>query len=197
MGLRDLVRTLREHDELVGFGEIARRYFAMNAFDGAVTIIGVLVGNMMAGIEDPRVVLTTGLATALAMGISGIWGAYLTEAAERRRAIGELERQTLTDLSKSKLARASRTAVIVVTIVDGLSPLLAALLALVPFMISGLLPSIDWAYCTGLGITLATLIALGAFLGRVSRGKMWVYALKTALAGLVAIGLGFLLRGIE
>lgn len=58
----------------MNISEIARRYFVMNAFDGVLTIIGVLVGNLTAGVEDPNVVLSTGLATSVVMGISGLWG---------------------------------------------------------------------------------------------------------------------------
>ena len=83
--LLDAVSYLREYDKLANIGEIARRYFAMNAFDGVLTIIGVLMGNFMAGVQEPRIVVSTGLATCVAMGVSGLWGAYLTEAAERKR----------------------------------------------------------------------------------------------------------------
>ena len=67
--------------------EIARRYFAMNAFDGVLTIIGVLMGNLVAGVSSAQIVLSTGLTTSGAMGISGLWGAYLTESAERKNVI--------------------------------------------------------------------------------------------------------------
>ena len=65
------LEQVRELSALAEVGEIARRYFAMNAFDGVLTIIGVLVGSYTAGVTDARIVLTTGFSTALAMGISG------------------------------------------------------------------------------------------------------------------------------
>ena len=82
--LRSVLELTREYNRLVNIGEIARRYFAMNAFDGVLTIIGVLMGNFTARVADPQIVISTGLATCVAMGISGLWGAYLTEAAERK-----------------------------------------------------------------------------------------------------------------
>lgn len=75
----------REYDNLVHASGIGRRYFTMNAFDGVLTIIGVLMGNLMARVDEPRIVVSTGMATCIAMGVSGLWGAYLTESAERRR----------------------------------------------------------------------------------------------------------------
>ena len=37
------MHNLQEYDNLAHISEIARRYFAMNAFDGVLTIIGVLI----------------------------------------------------------------------------------------------------------------------------------------------------------
>jgi len=37
---------LREYNKLANISEIARRYFAMNAFDGVLIIIGVLNGKL-------------------------------------------------------------------------------------------------------------------------------------------------------
>ena len=191
--LLDAVSYLREYDKLANIGEIARRYFAMNAFDGVLTIIGVLMGNFMAGVQDPRIVVSTGLATCVAMGVSGLWGAYLTEGAERKRDLNELSRYTLTDLNDTKIGRASRTAVVVVAVVDGLSPFLAAIIVLTPFFFAPLFPSIQAVYFIAIGMALATLFALGLFLGRVSQGNILVYGIKTIFAGVISIGISFLL----
>ena len=187
------VRQLRSYDRLTNVGEIARRYFAMNAFDGVLTIIGVLMGNLAAGVEQAHIVVSTGLATCVAMGISGLWGAYLTEAAERKRSLLELNRQTLSDLSQTRIGRASRAAVVIVALIDGLAPFVAALMVLTPFFVAGLWPSILWAYYTALGLALLTLFALGAFLGHISQGNLLLYGIKTVIAGLICIFIGLIL----
>jgi predicted membrane protein (TIGR00267 family) len=189
----ELAEHLRQTEDLTGVSAIARRYFAMNAFDGTITIIGVLGGSYSAGVTDPKIVLTTGLSTAVAMGISGLWGAYLTESAERDRELTELSQQMLTDVKQTGLGKASRTAVYVVTVVDGASPVLAALISLLPFFFAARLPSIEWAYGGGLGLSLVSLLGLGLFLGHISRGRMLAYALKTLVAGVLAIAIGLLL----
>jgi len=129
----------------------------------------------------------------MAMGISGLWGAYLTESAERKRSLDILENHTLSDLSGTKIGRASRAAVIIVALVDGLAPFAAALLVLSPFFFSTLLGEITTSYYVSLGVALATLFALGAFLGRVSKDSLILSGLKMIGAGLVAILLGHLL----
>jgi predicted membrane protein (TIGR00267 family) len=193
--LRRLANRLQSYSEIVNITEIARRYFAMNAFDGVLTIIGVLMGNFTAGVEDPRIVVTTGLATCVAMGISGLWGAYLTEAAERQRELLELERDTLSDLQDTTLGKASRTAVVIVALVDGISPFLAALVVLTPFFVPQLFPSLRWTYFTAIGLALITLFSLGAFLGHISRRNIALYGLRTVIAGGISIVISLLLGG--
>lgn len=191
--LQNWLQRLQEYNRLADIGEIARRYFAMNAFDGVLTIIGVLMGNLTANVTEARVVVSTGLATCVAMGISGLWGAYLTESAERKRDLLELSRQTLTDLNDTRIGRASRTAAITVSMVDGISPFLAALIVLAPFFFVGLLPSVTWAYYISLGLALLTLFSLGLFLGHTSHENVALYGIKTVVAGVASIAISFLL----
>jgi predicted membrane protein (TIGR00267 family) len=195
--LRGHVARLKKYSQLVNLEEIARRYFAMNAFDGVLTIIGVLMGNFTAGVQEARIVVTTGLATCVAMGISGLWGAYLTEAAERQRELLELGRQTLTDLRETSLGQASRAAVVIVALVDGLSPFLAALFVLLPFFVPQLFPSMRWIYLTALVMAMLALFALGMFLGRVSKGNLALYGLRTVIAGGISIAISLLIGASE
>ena len=180
-------QRVREYDRVARIGEIGRRYFAMNAFDGVLTIIGVLMGNLTAQVEEPTIVVSTGLSTCVAMGVSGLWGAYLTESAERKRDLQELGRYTLTDLGDTRIGRASRAAVIIVAVIDSLAPFLSAVIVLIPFFFAGLLPAVDWAYYGSLGMALLSLLGLGVFLGHISRGNVVLFGLRTIVAGVVSI----------
>lgn len=191
--LQNLLEQFKDYSRLANVAEIARRYFAMNAFDGALTMIGVLMGNYTAGVDAPHIVVSTGLATSVAMGISGLWGAYLTEAAERKREISEMSEQVLVDLNETRIGKASRFAVAVVAIVDGISPALAALIILSPFFVADLFGQLQFVYFTALGLALLSLFALGAFLGTVSRENVILYGLRTVVAGLVSIAISYLL----
>ena len=66
--IRRLVDQANQYNNIANVGEIARRYFVMNAFDGVLTIIGMLMGNMAAGVTNANIVITTGLSTSIAMG---------------------------------------------------------------------------------------------------------------------------------
>lgn len=195
--LRRWLQQLREYEDISEVGEIARRYFVMNAFDGVLTMIGVLIGNYSAGVESTRVVISIGLATSMAIGVSGFWGAYFTESAERKRDLDALERYTLTDLNKTKIGRASRAAAIVVSLVDGFAPFLAGLVVLSPFFLTSLWGEIYHSYYLSLAMALGVLFALGAFLGAMSRENIALTGVKMIGAGLLAMVLGYLLRLFE
>ena len=191
--ISEFLEEIQTYNKIIGISEIARRYFAMNAFDGVLTTIGVLAGNYLAGVRDLSIPIRTGIATSIAMGISGLWGAYLTETAERQRELSELEKVSLIDQSNTSIGRASRFAVIVVSIVDGLAPALAAMIVLIPLFLGNLIANPVLSYALAGGTALLCLFGLGLFLGKVSEKNLIGFGFKTLLAGLVAIAINFLL----
>ena len=191
--LQLLKEKVHQYDDIANIAEIARRSFGNNAFDGILTMIGVLIGSMASGVKDPRVVIITGLTTSVAIMISGAWGAYLTEISERKKSLNELGRSTLTDLNGSLIGRASRFAAVAVSLVDGLSPFLGAIVVLIPFFFSSLFPDIYILYYSALGAALLALFALGVWLGYVAEENLFIYGLKTLLAGVVSMLIGSLL----
>jgi predicted membrane protein (TIGR00267 family) len=181
------IDSLREYERIAGFWQIARRALANNAFDGVLTMVGVVMGQWVGGIESAATVILTGIATSISIGVSGLWGAYLAESAERGRELAELEKISLTDLGETKIGRASRVAVIVVSLVDGLSPLLSSLIVLTPFFFVALVGDIAVSYVVSMGLALVCLFGLGMFLGHISGRSLIGYGIRTAIAGVVAI----------
>jgi len=157
-------------------------------------MVGMVMGNLVAGTRDPTTVFITGLSTAFAIGVSGVWGSYLIEAAEQRHAIVDLERSLMRSLDESKIGRAARMAVWYVSIVNGVSPFIAALVIIMPFLFVSLLPNIDFAYTISLVLAMVSLFGLGVYLAQIShRGKIW-FGIRAMIAGIVSIAVGF---GIE
>ena len=194
--LQKQVEQWREYTKISQVMQIARRAFANNSFDGILTMIGVVMGNFVTGVQDGKVVLVTGISTALAIGISGGWGAYLTESAERRHEIDELEKFTLTELQDTKIGKASRMAVLVVAAVDGLSPFLAAFVVVLPFFFSSLFAAINTVYYLSIGMSLIALFGLGVYLGNISKERIFASGIKTTIAGIVCIALTYFLEQI-
>jgi predicted membrane protein (TIGR00267 family) len=185
--LTQSIDQIREYESIAGFSQIARRALANNAFDGVLTMIGVLMGNYLGDVRHAATVIRIGIATSISIGVSGLWGAYLAESAERGRELAELEKIALTDLSDTKIGRASRAAVVVVSLVDGVSPLISSLIVLIPFFFSQLLGDVMLSYGLSLIVAMISLFGLGMFLGQISGRNLVGYGLRTVVAGVVAI----------
>ena len=158
----------------------------MNAFDGATTILGIVIGVNVTGITNELSVVWPGLGATLAMSLSGFFGAYITEEAERTRTLNQLEKSMLVELKNSVVGRASRFASIWAALIDGLSPALTGLICLLPFFFSyyGLFP-INFAIQLSIVTTLVILFLLGAYLGRISKRNLFLQGLKLFIIGVV------------
>ncbi len=190
--LRARYRTLRQYHEISEVGEITRRYFAMNGFDGVLTTLGVLAGAYLGGVDEARAVVVLVVTTAVAMGVSGAYGSYMVESAERGRALRELEESTLTSLADTTIGEASRYASVVVSAVTGGAPFVAGIVAVTPFLLTAFW-SVETAYYLAAAVAFAELFLLGAFLGRVSKERVWGYALRLVAGGILALGLSLAL----
>ena len=189
--------NFRYYLRLSGVSAIARRYFIMNAFDGAVTTLGVLIGALIGGGLSPRIILAAGIGAGIAMGVSGFFGAYLAEEAERSRSLRELERAMHINLNNSIIEKAARVAALTAALIDAVSPLMAALISLTPFMIAiiGLISA--WqALISSIALILVLLAVLGLFLGKISGERMIIYSIATTCAGLITGFLGLFLHVI-
>jgi predicted membrane protein (TIGR00267 family) len=187
-----LIKRWRRYHEISDVGDITRRYFVMNSFDGALTMLGVIIGAYMAGILNPLPIISSGVAGSIAMGTSGFSGAYLTEKAERTKKLKELEKSMLTDLSNGLHYKSYRFAAIFAAIVDGVSPALAAMLVVSPFFLAnfGLINTIS-AFYSSIFLTLISLLILGVYLAKISNESMIRYGLQMLLVGFITAILAF------
>ncbi len=185
----------RQYDKIASISEIGRRVFAKNGFDGILTIIGIIMGAYFGKVQEAKIIISTGLGACIAMGVSGIWGTYFTEKAERKKSMHELERATLKKLKNTKIEKAQNYATVVISLVDGLSPFLASLLVLTPFFFFN--KSMIFAgYALSLGVAFILLALLGAYLGSISEEKVWKSSLNMVIAGLICIILSLALNAL-
>ena len=170
---------------------ILRRYVVVNGFDGALTMLGLLMGFRLSAPVPLEVVITACLGAAVALGASGLSSALISESAERRLALHELEQAMVRDLDASAHGRASRLVPWMIAASNGLSPLLLSLLIMVPLFIASSDLGLPLAPLDGaIGLAFVVVFLLGAFLGHVGRTS-WlgsgVQALLIALATMAAI----------
>ena len=99
MGFKDKMKKWQKYAKMSDLGIIARRKFFNNCFDGALTCAGIVSGLFIVFLNQheitntPSTVIIYGFATALAIGISGLWGAFLSEEAERKKKMADLRKE--------------------------------------------------------------------------------------------------------
>ena len=174
---------------------ILRRYFAMNAFDGSMTSLGVVIGAYITNIVDPKAVIGVIIVSGIAMAVSGFSGTYMTESAERSRSLNELEDAMLIDLDDTIYGEASRFVAIFAAFIDGSAPFLASIPAVIPFYLAliGVTP-VGFAFTASIGASLMTLFLLGVFLGRISDNNIIYSGVKMVIAGVAVALLALLLN---
>lgn len=132
--LQGWLRKIRVYLDVTRARGIARRYFVMNGFDGSMTMFGIVIGSWVAGITEPGIVVAAGFGACLAMGVSGFFGAFMAERAERKGHLKTLEESTpsLDPLHHD----ASKFVSVYVALIDGMSPTLTAIVSLTPFILT-------------------------------------------------------------
>lgn len=169
---------------------IMRRYFVVNGFDGALTMLGLIIGFMVGGPAELSVIITACLGAAIALGVSGVSSAYVSESAERRRALDQLEQTMLTDLRDTSHGQAARWVPVLIALTNGAAPLLVCLLIITPLWLSerGTLsaaPPLPAAALTALLV----IFLLGVYLGRTAGTAWFRSGLRTLFIALLTIGL--------
>ncbi len=216
MRIKKTIQQWKEYSKLSDLGIIARRKFFNNAFDGVLTCAGIVSGIFIIFLAEPTTfepkdILLTGFATALAIGISGLWGAFLSEEAERKKKVLDMKKDMAIveeedenpelknnenkykkkKKSKTLLERAEKYATIVASLVDGGAPVLGSSLPLIPFFFGTSLSVIHFIF--SYIILAGLLIYLGIFLGQISGGGRLRYALHLITAGVITLSVSILL----
>ncbi|WP_028470175.1 hypothetical protein [Neptunomonas japonica] len=175
---------------------IARRYFVVNGFDGALTMLGMILGFQFSASTQLSITINACLGASIALGVSGVSSAYISELAERRRALLKLEEAMLEDLQESAHSEAARWVPIMIALVNGSAPLFISLVILSPLLLThaGVVLPISPLF---LAIILALIIVflLGVFLGRIA-GTSWLRSgVQTLFIAITTSVLIFLFTG--
>jgi predicted membrane protein (TIGR00267 family) len=188
-------RTRRLLD-ISGSGGIIRRYLVVNGFDGALTMLGLIMGFLASGAHDLEVTINACLAAAIALGMSGFSSAYVSEVAERKHELEKLEDAMIADLGSTSHGRAARWVPVLVALVNGTAPLLISLLIITPLWIAQggtalpMTPMYLAVACAGVLI-----FVLGVLLGRIA-DVSWVQSgIRTLVIAAITVALIYWLTG--
>lgn len=191
MGIDAWRKRVRDYSEITNLGPVARRYFVIGAFDGALTILGIVVGVYASGAGEAEkgFILAASVSAAVALAVSSAVGAFEAERVEKKLDMRSIERAMLTRLSEEH-REAFRFAAYVSAFVHGIAPFVAALPPLLPYLF---LPMGEATF-VAIVVTLAFLFAIGAYLGNLVRERLLLTGLRFAAAGLATAGLLWFLR---
>ena len=191
MNLLEQVKFLLE---ITSTRQLMRRYFVVNGFDGALTMLGIISGFLFSAPAELAVIISACLGAAVALGVSGVSSAYISEVAERRNALSKLEDAMVSNLRESAHGDAARLVPIIIALVNGFSPLMISLLIITPLWLANsgtvfLVPPLYLATA----IALLLVFLLGVFLGRVAEISWIRSGFQTLFIAVVTAGLIFLL----
>ncbi|KHF24654.1 hypothetical protein [Solemya velum gill symbiont] len=183
---RFLFQITRTHD-------IVRRYFVVNGFDGALTMLGLIIGFLVSAPADLSVVISVCLSAAIALGMSGVSSAYISESAERQHALGKLEDAMVSNLQQSAHGEAARAVPLLIALVNGMAPLVISLFILMPLFLSsvGIHLPVSPLYAAII-VAVVLIFLLGVFLGKIA-GISWIRSgIQTVLVASMTAALIYL-----
>ncbi|MCW8956450.1 MAG: hypothetical protein OQL09_06175 [Gammaproteobacteria bacterium] len=191
-----LIKRVKFFLNITSTHEILRRYFVVNGFDGALTMLGLIMGFLLSDSENISTIINACLGAAIALGVSGVSSAYVSESAERRRALAELEAAMVSDLQQTAHGDATKWVPMLIALVNGMAPFSISLLILTPLLLvnAGVAIAIAPLHAAII-IAVILIFLLGVFLGRISDVSWLRSGLQTLIVALLTLILIYLFAG--
>jgi predicted membrane protein (TIGR00267 family) len=180
--LRGVVEKYKLYSQITDLSSVSRRYFVIGFFDGALTILGLIMGAHLSGEASNNLIISAGIATALALGISSGFGAYEAEIIEQNIKKKEIEKAMLSNVG-GVIDSAHKVAIYFSAFIHGIAPLIASLIPLAPYAI---LP-LDLAFYSSMVLGFVSLFVVGFIFGRISKTNVLIAGLKFVLAGVITL----------
>ncbi|MCF7874820.1 MAG: VIT1/CCC1 transporter family protein [Candidatus Omnitrophica bacterium] len=163
------------------------RYLNRGLIDGSLSVMGVIIGAFNPNIE---LIISAGLAGALANAASNLIAAFSAEQATGYKYLKDLEEDLLIDLRNTGKEKEIKRKIKKSALTDGISTLLGGVIPLLPFF----LLKAKQALMASIIVTLLLFVVLGVYYGRLSKKNIIISGLKMAFIALVTAGVCFLIR---
>lgn len=172
---------------------IIRRYFVVNGFDGALTMLGLIIGFLFSPPSSLQIIINACMGATIALAVSGTSSAYVSEQAELRLALSNLQDAMVTELHKGVHAEAARWVPIFIALVNGSAPLIISLLIITPLWLATQGMAFFIAPLQGaIFIAIVIVFLFGVFLGRLSGVTWLISGIKTLLIAALTVALIYL-----
>lgn len=168
------------------------RQFVRGFIDGALSVLGVVIGASAGQIE---IIISAGIGGGVANGISNVFGALTAERVEEEKEFQKIEKSMLVGLRETELYKTVRRRVMVKGLADGFSTIIGSIVPVFPFILAFILDfSARLALIMSVSFTAVSLGIIGVYFGKVSKENIMVSSAKMILMGLVTALISF---GIE
>ena len=158
-------------------------------------LLGIIVGSAFVAKPELEVILGTMLSSSFALGISTGVSVYEAEILEREKRTAEMERALLTDLEDTEVAKSVKTAAIIISLINFLTPLVACAISISPFVLSYLgFIEVKAAAWISIATTMGILFSAGVYIGRNGKGNAILKGVKMAAFGGIAFLIGYLIE---
>ncbi|MEM0202730.1 MAG: VIT1/CCC1 transporter family protein [Archaeoglobaceae archaeon] len=176
-------RDFKTYFEITDVSAVSRRYFVIGFFDGLITIAGLIIGAFISGENDSKLILTVGFATALALGISSMWGAFEIERIEQKVEKRRREKYMLSKLEDSIIEDAHRFATLFTSFIHGISPILGAIVLIIPYAFLSPLEAFEVAIV----VCCFSFFILGVVIGKMGEENAILNGLRMLVFGIVVM----------
>ena len=176
------------------------RYVALGTMDGILAVMGGTLAasgvSAAGGVEISNFVVgLTGLSVGIALAMSNAFGSFIGERAEESRTLRELEEKMMLnegELDDTLIHRQAKRRIYMSMFTHGFSSFIGAFVPVVPFLIIG---DRMTALVTTLVACFIALVALGIYLGRVSRESLLKTSIEIVIIGIAISVISFLIGG--
>lgn len=176
------------------------RYVALGTMDGILAVMGVTLAasgvSAVSGAEISNFVVgLTGLSGGIALAMSNAFGSFIGERAEEARTLRELEDKMMLnegELDDTLIHQQAKKRIYMSMFTHGFSSFIGAFVPVVPFL---LIEGRITALITTLAACFIALVALGIYLGRVSRESLLKTSVEIVLIGIAITVISFLIGG--
>jgi|Deesub1362A_J573_1020465.scaffolds.fasta_scaffold00018_206 predicted membrane protein (TIGR00267 family) len=172
------------YSDITGLRSISRRYFVIGAFDGVLTILGMIIGAYLSGRANNEIIFAAGIATAIALAISSGWGAFEVEVSENIAIMARKRKVMLISMKNSITHKAHNFAIYITSLIHALAPMITALPLLIPFVIG-----LDYIFAMQISLLIGfgMLFFIGYYLGKITERNVVIAGMRMVVAGVVTL----------